>query len=67
MVTNYLVGNEIDFKIIDLSASKDNSKLMWKTIKEKGASLKVKLPVIIVDGKLTHSHKDIKAFLEALK
>ena len=67
LVKNYLVANDIDFKIIDLSKGKDNTKLMWKTVKEKGASMKVKLPVIVVDGKLSHSHKDLKSFLEGLK
>jgi len=67
LVKNYLVANDIDFKIIDLSQGKDNTKFMWKTVKEKGASMKVKLPVIVVDGTLTHSHKDLKTFLERLK
>ena len=66
LVTNYLVANKIDFKIIDLSAGEANQKLMWKTIKEKGASLKVKAPVIIVNGNLSHSHQDLKKFLESL-
>ncbi len=67
LVKNYLVANDIDFKIIDLSQGKENTKFMWKTVKEKGASMKVKLPVIVVDGKLSHSHKDLKTFLEGLK
>ena len=67
MVTNYLVGNKIDFKIIDLASNKENQKLMWKTIKEKGASMKVKLPVVVVNGEISHSHTDIKAFLESLE
>ncbi len=67
LVTNYLVGNDMDFKIVDLSQGKKNVSLMWKTIKEKKANMKVKLPVIVVDGKLSHSHKDWKGFLERLK
>ena len=66
LVTNYLVAHKIDFKIIDLANNDANQKLMWKTIKEKGASLKVKAPVIVVDGKLSHSHADLKKFLESL-
>ena len=67
LVTNYLIGNKIDFKIINIANNEENTKLMWKTIKEKGASLQVKAPVIIVDGKLSHSHLDLKKFLETLK
>jgi glutaredoxin len=66
-VTNYLVTNDFDFKIIDLSDGKENMKLMWKVIKEKGADMNVKSPVIIINGELSHSHKDLKAFLEKLK
>jgi glutaredoxin len=67
LVTNYLVANNFDFKIVDLSAGKENTKLMWKMIKEKGADMNVKSPVIIVNGKLSHSHKDLKVFLESMK
>ena len=67
LVTNYLIGNDIDFKIINLANNKDNQKLMWKTVKEKGASMKVKAPVIIVNGELSHSHADLESFLKGLK
>ena len=66
-VTNFLVANDIDFKIVDLSQGAENTKLMWKMVKEKGASMKVKAPVIMVDGQLSHSHKDLNAFLRGLK
>lgn len=66
LVVNYLVGNDIDFKIISLANNKDNQKFMWKTIKEKGASMKVKLPVIVVNGEVSHSHSDWNAFLKKL-
>lgn len=67
LVTNYLVANDIDFKIIDLSTGKESTKLMWKIIKEKGADMNVKAPVIIINGELSHSHKDLKTFLESIK
>ena len=66
LVTNYLIGNKIDFKIINLANNQENNKFMWKIIKEKGASLKVKAPVIIVNGELSHSHSDLNAFLKTL-
>ena len=65
-VTNYLVANDIDFKIVDISQGEANSKFMWKMVKEKGADMKVKAPVIVVDGKISHSHKDLNAFLKTL-
>lgn len=66
-VTNYLVAHDLDFKIVDLSEGEENAKLMWKMVKEKGASMNVKAPVIMVDGKLSHSHIDLNAFLSSLK
>jgi glutaredoxin len=66
LVTNYLIGNDIDFRIISLAGNEKNQKLMWKTIKEKGASLKVKAPVVIVNGNLSHSHPDLEKFLSSL-
>jgi len=65
--TNYMLEHNITFKIVDISKSKENLNLMWKTIKEKGQSLKVKTPVIMVDGELSHSHVDLQQFLEGLK
>ena len=65
-VTNYLVAHDMDFKIVDLSQGDANNNLMWKMVKEKGVSLKVKAPVIMVDGKLSHSHQDLNAFLSGL-
>lgn len=64
--TNYLMEKNIDFKIVNISDNKENLKLMWKTIKEKGQSMHVKTPVIMVDGKLSHSHTDLHNFLESL-
>mgnify|MGYP000126714897 FL=1 len=40
---------------------------MWKTLKEKGASLDIKTPVIVVNGHISHSHEDLNGFLESLK
>lgn len=65
--TNYLMEKNIDFKIVNISDSKENLQLMWKTIKEKGQSMHVKTPVIMVNGELSHSHVDLQNFLEGLK
>ncbi|MGV6830985.1 MAG: glutaredoxin domain-containing protein [bacterium] len=66
MVLNYLYGNDFDFKIVSLATNKEHQKFMFKTIKEKGASMKVKLPVVIVNGKVSHSVKDWNSFLKTL-
>lgn len=67
LATNFFIGNEIDFKIINIQDNVRNTKLMWNTLKEKGANLNFQTPIIIVNGVLSHSHKDLPAFLEELK
>lgn len=65
--TSYLMDNNIEFKIVDISNNKKNLDLMWKTIKASGQSMNVKTPVIMVDGEVSHSHPNLKEFLEGLK
>ena len=65
--TSYLIDHNIDFKIVDISNSKKNLDLMWDTIRASGQSMNVKTPVIMVDGEVSHSHADLRQFLEGLK
>lgn len=65
--TSYLLDRNIDFKIVDISNNKKNLDLMWDTIRASGQSMNVKTPVIIVDGEVSHSHANLKEFLEGLK
>ena len=65
--TNYMMEHNIDFKIVNISNNKQNLDLMWNTIREKGKSMNVKTPVIMVNGELSHSHDDLQQFLQGLK
>jgi glutaredoxin len=68
--TSYLLDNNIDFKLLNTSENKDYNHLMWTLIKENNplAGIKnVTMPVILINGKLSHSMKDLKSFVTDLK
>lgn len=68
MSIDYLLKNKVDFQVVNISKNEKYRNLMWKTIRSNGENLKrVPTPVIIVDGKLYHSFKDLKGFLKKLK
>lgn len=65
--TNYLLENNIPFRMLNTVESKENNSLMWNYLKANGVEEgTVTMPVILVDGKLTHSHEDLLAFLSGL-
>lgn len=64
---DYLIKNKIEFDYIDISSSSKNNNLMWKTLRDHGIRLnRVSTPVILVDGNLHHSFKDLRQFLKTL-
>ena len=68
--TSYLLDNDIDFKLLNTSENKDYNHLMWTLLKEDNpvSSIKtVTMPVILINGKLSHSMKDLKLFVAGLK
>ena len=71
LATSYMLDKGLDFKIVDITPSDKNVKnrdFMQKTIKEKDKNLAQYItPIFIVNGKMTHSHKDLEAFLKTLK
>lgn len=65
---DYFIKNEVDFKVINISESRENDQLMWKTIRGNGENLtRVSTPVILVEGKVFHRFKNLKDFLKTLK
>lgn len=71
IATSYMLDKGLDFKIVDITPSDKNAKnrdFMQKTIKEKDKNLAQYItPIFIVNGKMTHSHKDLEAFIKSLK
>lgn len=65
---DYLMQNNVDFKIINISESKSNNDLMWKTIRDNGEKINsVPTPVVLVNGEVKHSFKNLNKFLKSLK
>lgn len=62
----YLIKNNIDFKYINTNKSEDLNALMWKMLKDAGAKDNVTMPIIVKNGKLTHSHKNLDEFLTSI-
>ena len=65
--TSYLLDNDIDFTLINVKDSRENNLLMWRGLKENGVTDKeLLMPVVLVNGKLSHTHKDLVGFLKTL-
>lgn len=66
-VTTYMLDNNIDFKLLDTSSDKESNRLMWKLLKEENSNLKnIKMPVVLVNGKVNYNMKDLKDFAQGL-
>jgi len=68
LATSFLLDNDIDFKIIDVSEKNGKgNRLMWDLIRNDGHNGgQILTPVFLVDGKLSHTHKDLNMFLAGL-
>lgn len=65
--TSYLVDNDIDFKMLNITENEEYNKLMWQKLRENGTANNVTMPVILVNGKISHSHKDLQSYITTLK
>ena len=77
--TSYLLDNDIDFKWIPLPTNdqvrtqdmsdnlRSNRRLLSQKMQENGMFGSYTTPVIIIDGKLTHSHSNLTEFLTTIK
>ncbi len=64
----FLLDNNIAFKSVDVSKGKKlNNHKMWEILNENGITEVISTPVFLVNGELSHSHKNLGAFLESLK
>lgn len=68
LTIDYFLKNDVNFQVINISESKENSQLMWKTLRNHGEKMnRVSTPVILVEGKPHHKFKDLQRFLKKLK
>ncbi len=64
--TDYLIENGVSFKIVDISTSKKNQALLNHILSEKGIRGSYRTPIILVNGELSYSHKNLERFLKQL-
>jgi len=65
--TSYFMDNNVDFKLLNVTENKEYHELMWTLLREnKAVKGEITMPVIMVDGKLSHSHEDLIGFLKLL-
>jgi glutaredoxin len=68
LTIDYFLKNDVRFQVINISENKENSQLMWKTLRDHGEKMnRVSTPVILVEGKPHHKFNDLKRFLKKLK
>ena len=69
MTTSYLMDNNIDFKLLNVTENTEYQKLMWALLRKNNVSPDTKeilMPVIMINGKLTHTHEDLRTFLKTI-
>jgi len=65
--TSYLLENDIDFKLIDVSNNTENKNLMRSIVRGSGHKGEYVTPVILINGELSHSHENLMTFLKNIK
>lgn len=67
LTLKYLDENNIKHKVFYISKNKESGDLMWAKLAEINFfGGKLTMPIIIVDGKISYSHKDLQGFLKNL-
>ena len=52
--------------MMNTTDNKENAEIMWKKI-NLTKPISITYPVIVINNKLTHSHKDLDLFLKQIK
>ena len=63
---DYLNDKKIKHTELDITSNKENYELMWEKLNLKTPT-NITFPVIIVNNKPSHSHKDLDLFLKKYK
>lgn len=64
--TAYLIDNDYDFRIIDARAGSPGNQLMFELLRERNINGSVIMPVIMIDGQITKSHRDLMKFVKSI-
>lgn len=65
--TSYLVDNDVPFRMINTTKNKNGNTKMWEMVRKEVPKGSITMPVILVDGKLSYSIKDLQGFIANLK
>ena len=66
MAGNYLFDHGVKFTVLNISKDENNA-LMWEKLREQGfRGKRFQTPAIMVDGEISHSHKNLEKFLRKL-
>jgi glutaredoxin len=64
---SYLKKNKITFNELKYDSAEDRAKI-WNLIKEdKSLPKNITFPIIVINGKVSHSHEDLTKFLKTIK
>lgn len=64
----YFSKNKVIYKEINISTVKNGNRLMWQYISKKDSNLQnVKLPVLLINGKINYNIKNLPVFFKKLK
>ena len=66
MTIKFLEENNIKHKVFHISKNKESNELMWAKLVAINFSGKITMPVLLINNKLSHSHKDLSSFLKKL-
>lgn len=65
--TAYLLDNNINFKLLNITDNATHNTLMWDLLRAQGVTKNVTTPVFLIEGQLTWGHENLDGFLEGLK
>ena len=65
--TTYMLDNDIDFKLIDVTDQNENNAAMWELLIKKNPELdEVIFPVFIINGDISYNIEDLGNFTDTL-
>jgi len=68
LAESYLDEHNIKFKKIAIDESSEGKKLMWQKIRGSSTKkMRIKTPVIVVNGEVSYSHKNLVQFLKDIE
>lgn len=66
--TRYLIDNNIDFRLVDVTNNKEQNKTMWEFVKLENPIIEtLKMPVLIYNGEVLYNIENLKEFIPTLK